>query len=98
MESSELQELFEKHNSEYLKFERIPEKDRLHPNRTLCGYLKLATLHQDPKDFSVAADHDIVYLATARDLVESVTEQDVIYLRRCGIHYSTESGGLANFC
>jgi hypothetical protein len=94
-EESNLEDRFEQFNDEYNKFERIPEKDRLHPNKTLCGYLYVYNLMQEPKKFSLNADHDIVYLVNEDELQE-LTDSDIIYLTRCGLHLSEY--GIADFC
>lgn len=98
-----VQELFEQLDedlSKWHKFEEIAEKDRLHPSRFLCGYLKLASLLKEgAQSFDVGgADHDIIYLCHEDDIREDVTAEDILYLRRCGIHYSTEFDCLADFC
>lgn len=91
-----LSDLFDIHQSEYYKFERIPENQRLHPNRKLCGLLKLVSLFKDPNRFEMEGQHDIIYLAHEDD-VRPLTTDDVIYLSRCGIHRDSEGDCLAMF-
>ena len=94
--ASNLHDLFEKQEDVYHKFEDIPVKDRLHPSRTLCGFLKLASLLKHPERFDIQGEHDILYLAH-EDSLKPLTEDDVIYLQRCGIHYDNHLGCLAAF-
>lgn len=77
-------------------FAQIPAEQRLHPHNFLCGLLKVSTLLLDPAEFPTGAEHDILYLADASELVE-LTMEDVVYLRRCCIHYSSEGDCLARF-
>lgn len=79
-----LKEQFEKHDSEFHKFELISKGNRLHPSRVLCGYLKLASLLKHPEKFDLCAEHDIVYLAHESAL-KPMDDTDVIFLSRCGI-------------
>lgn len=95
--SDSLADRFESFSDEYLEFERIPKKNRLHPSKVLCGYLKVASLMLDGREFGVAAEHDIVRLPGADELVP-LSDDDIIYLQRCGIHYDSENDCLADFC
>jgi hypothetical protein len=90
----DLEERFEQYYDEFLEFERIPPEERLHPDYTLCGYLKVYSLLKKPTKYWLAAEHDIVYLAQEEDLKE-LTDEDIIYLQRCGIHCGEY--GLADF-
>lgn len=81
----------------YRKFEEIPEKDRLHPNRRICAFLKVYGLMKDPTKFDVCAEHDIIYLTTV-DSLKEITDEDIVYLHRCGIFYDSNSDSLAMFC
>lgn len=92
-----LEELFEKHEDELLKFDRIPESQRLHVSDDLCGLIKIASLLKEPAKFDFSAGHDIVYLSNPCDLKE-LAEDDVIYLLRCGIHFDSEVECLASHC
>lgn len=82
---------------EFLRFEKIPESERLHPNRELCGLLKVAALMKTPKDFSICATHDEIYLVSADELRDDMTEEDVLYLHRCGVRWDSSHDCLAMF-
>jgi hypothetical protein len=90
------EERFEKYSGqEYIKFDRIPESDRLHPDRTLCGYLKVYELlnPEQRQTFSLCAGHDEVWLP----LPEGMTDADIVYLLRCGIGYDAGTASLHDF-
>lgn len=76
-------------------FDRIPLSERLHPDRFLCGCLKIASLMEDPSKFNCCTEgqHDIIFLPTPH----SLSDEDVRYLVRCGFHFSQETEGLAYY-
>jgi hypothetical protein len=84
------QERWNKFDDEYSHFENI--KDKLHPNSFICACLYLYNL--DPKKFDYCAEHDIIYLSSELTL----TDENILYLTRCGLHYDLESFSLAQFC
>lgn len=95
---SRLQEMFDKDESVFHRFdETIPADKRLHPNRDLCGLLKVASLMIDPEKFDMHAEHDVVYLAHEGEIREDITDEDVIYLKACGIFYDSEFECLSKF-
>lgn len=86
------QELFDDHADDPNDFADIPEADRLHPNEALCGLLKLASLLKDPTKLRVEGclnsdSYPEVFLAKERWLVRDLTEDEAIYLLRCGIFF-----------
>ena len=90
-------DVFEKHSDdEHLKFERIPKAERLHPSDDLCGLLKVASLMKNPAKFSMNAGHDQIWLADWDDL-KQLTEEDVVYLLRCGIWWDGDVDCLSTF-
>lgn len=92
-----IEEILDKHDDEYLKFERIPIEDRLHENKQLCGLLYVYKLMEDPTKFSLEAGHDVIWVCHP-DWIRELTDEDAIYLQRCGIHYSSEYDCLSMFC
>jgi len=85
-----------KFEKEYNKFENIPAEDRLAENDTICAMLFLYNHLKDKKKFSLSPAHDIIYLPDVDDLVE-LTEEDVLYLTRCGVHYDSSYNCFAIF-
>lgn len=89
---------FDKFDSESHKFERIPEAERLHPNQRLCVFMKVASLMSDPEKFEVFAEHDIIGMPNDDEFKSPITDDDILYLVRCGVRWSTEFDCLAMFC
>lgn len=93
MTTEELAELFEKHNDEYIKFERVENKRHSRPD--LHAFLLLDELcpSENDSDMVAAAEHDEIYLdVDVEDLAVVVSEDQVIELTRCGVRYSDEYG------
>lgn len=92
--NSNMEERFKQFEDEYLKFDDIPDNEKLHLNKNLCGILKAVSLMKDPSKFSFQAKHDVVYLVHHSDLKE-LADEDILYLTRCGISWDE---GLVSFC
>ncbi len=88
MDAKQIYTLMEANNDESHKFSRIPATERLHESEVLCGLLKLASLMKKPRTFEMSAEHDVVYLADAKQL-QNVTEADLVYLLRCGLNWDS---------
>ena len=89
--------IFEKHNDDYLKFERVENK--LHSRPDLCAFLLIdKLLPNDGRDIVSAATHDEIFLdADCEKLAEVATEEDILTLTRCGVLYDRETDSLAMF-
>ena len=96
---SDPKELFDLCDENYLKFEEIPDNEKLHPNSFICAcmYIYNRTRADKITIFEIAAEHDIVYLADIDDFSPEFNKEDALYLSRCGIHYDLETDSLANF-
>lgn len=80
----DLEEFFEKHDDEFLKFERITDKISSRPD--LHAFTLLNRLCQGDEDMVCAAEHDEIFLAVTPDEVCAVaTEEQLIDLHRCGV-------------
>ena len=92
-----LAEVFEKHNSEFLHFERVEHKLSNRPD--LCGFLLLDKLLPGADaDMISASEHDEIFLDVDCDkLAEIATEEDILMLTRCGIRYDEDCDSLAMF-
>jgi hypothetical protein len=93
----DLEATFEKHNDEYMKFERVENK--LHSRPDLCAFLLLdKLLPNEGRDMVCAAAHDKIFLdADPEKLAEVATEEDILTLTRCGVRYDSGTGSLAMF-
>ena len=84
---SALHQMFEDVNDDFLKFDRIPEADRLHPHGKICGLLKVYSLLKDDETrraYCFSANHDELAVAEESDLVP-LDRETVLYLARCGV-------------
>lgn len=85
----DLYERFEKFNEEFIKFDRIKNKRSL--KRDMHAFLLLEELFPESKERMVsAASHDVVYLGIEEDMLEKLTDDNIIELIRCGICYNIE--------
>ena len=90
------QALFEKYEDEYLKFKDIPSEDRLSEYPDVCGFLYLLKLLPENTkqcDLIEWAAHDVYGLHCP----ETLSDEGVLYLTRCGFHWSSEGDCLASF-
>lgn len=89
--------LFEAHNSELCQFERI--ENPAFPQPDLMAFLFLAKRFPmaTGQDIISRAEHDAIYLATSTEDIESLTEDEVIFLLRCGVSYDRSESCLAMF-
>ena len=88
---------YELDNDNFFSFEDIPEEERLSPFKVLCGLMYLAKLCKPNKKYPYlisGAGHDVIYVDFG---IDDLTEEQSIYLLRCGFHYSDESQSLARF-
>lgn len=87
MTMEEMVELFEKHEDEYIEFERI--ENPLHPRPDICAFLLLHNLVPEDRDIISWSEHDEYgFSIRPEELAEVVTEEDIITLRRCGLMYN----------
>lgn len=87
MTLEELEALFEKHEDEYKNSDLIPAP------RDLAAMNKMQLLVPAKGDIVSAAEHDEYWLATDPEEFAAVaTEEDVIFLRRCGVLYEEGMG------
>lgn len=88
--SLDLEEIFQKHNREFLKFENITNP--LHPTTDICAFLLLHKLVPSDRDMVSCAGHDEIWLRTDLDkLAEVATEEDILTLVRCGVRLDDNS-------
>jgi hypothetical protein len=79
-----VQNWFYEHDKEYRKFERIENPISRKPD--LCAFLFLDKLTPDStKRIVMCSEHDVIYLGDDSDLLDLLTEEDVIFLLRCGV-------------
>ena len=84
----EIEKLFEKHEKENKNFERIENPPSNRPD--LCAFLLLDKLFPKNEKIISSSEHDGVYLNFSPEEIEKLSEDDVIYLYRCGIFLNSE--------
>ena len=73
-------------DDEFLQFDRV--QDPPSQRRDICAFLLLDKLVPGKGDIIACAEHDQIWLDVAVDDLEDVaTEDDIIYLLRCGVWY-----------
>lgn len=96
MTTEELEQLFEKHNGEYIEFAKVEEKRSRRPD--LHAFLLLDELVPGDGDMITAADHDEYWLSVDREAVaEVITEKQVVELIRCGVRLDDFGAGFCFF-
>ena len=95
----DLKAIFEKHNSEYLRFEN--ESNPRHPRPDVCAYLllhELAPREMPGRDMISAAEHDKIWLdADVGKVAERATEEQIVTLIRCGVLFDAELDSFSMF-
>ena len=90
----DLAELFDKHNDEFLKFDRVADPASKRPD--LCAFLLLDELMPGDADIVSSASHDEIWLVVdCEELAKVATEFQIVTLIRCGVRY--DSDGLCMF-
>ena len=84
----EMEEIFERYNDDYLKFERVEHKRSDRPD--LHAFLLLDELFPGNRDMISYAEHDEFYLDINDDDIQKLTEKQVLELIRCGVMYNGE--------
>jgi hypothetical protein len=101
MKLDELAALFEKHEEEYLQFDRIAVEDRLSSRKDVHAFLLLEKIlppSDSDGDILACAEHDQVWLdASGECLAEVISEDQVIALRRCGVSFDRDNEALYMF-
>ena len=86
----DLKAAFEKVEDEYIEFERIENPICKRPD--ICAFLLLEKLAPGSHDMIFAAIHDELYLAASvEDFANAATEEDVLFLTRCGVSFDGEN-------
>ncbi len=92
----DIKEAFELADGEFLKFDRIENPPCR--RRDICAFIKLDQLVPGHRDIVAAAEHDEIYLDVEADELAAVaTQDDIVYLHRCGVRWSTEADCLSMF-
>lgn len=92
----DLEKVFEKHHNDFCEFEKIENPSCECPD--ICSFLLLNKLVPQEGDMITAAEHDKIYLGTDCEKLASVaTDDDILYLVRCGVMLDSEFDSLSMF-
>lgn len=96
MTRERLSELFEIHEDEFLKFDRVDPKRSSRPD--INAFLLLNELLPGTSDIVSGASHDVFYLDVDLDGLAAVASDDqIVELIRSGVHLEEEYDSLAMF-
>ncbi len=96
MTTDELVEWFERHNDEYLNFEKVEVKRS--GRADLHTFILLDSLVPGSRDIIAASEHDEFYLSIRpEELAPVVTPEQIVELVRCGIRYDKQYSCLTMF-
>ena len=95
-EETDFSEKWEKvSGDEYLKFDRISNKKSNRPD--LHAFLLLDELFPGNTDIVVSAEHDEIWLNVEKEQIESLTDEQIVELCRCGVRYDRDNNSLCMF-
>lgn len=94
---SKIKKLFDKFDGDHIEFERIPIADRRHVRPDICALVYLhEKLGGKVGDNAIcSAEHDQVWFTWGK--LGRLTEDDVLYLTRCGVFYDSDTDSLSSF-
>lgn len=90
-----VQELFEKYEDEYHKFDLVQNK--LSQRADLHAFLLLDLIVPGKCDIVSSAEHDEIWLGVSLEELESATEEQILELIRCGVRLDSSNDALAMF-
>jgi len=98
-EGSEVHQLWESVDDDFLKFDLIPEADRPCTRPDVCAFLLLAQRFPTERkaDMVCSAEHDQIWLDVSDEQIALLTKDEVLYLTRCGVMHDAEVDSLSMF-
>jgi hypothetical protein len=93
-----LSEVFDMYADQYLHFQNILNPPSKY--RDVCAFLYLEqhNLGMNERDIIASSGHDEIYLKVDTEfLASAATEEDILYLIRCGVMYNEEDESLSMF-
>lgn len=91
-----LHDRFEKHNEEYLYFDRVIDKKHSRPD--ICAFLILDEICNGETDIISGATYDEIWLSIdVEELSNKITDDQIINLVRCGVRVDEYNNSLAMF-
>lgn len=98
MTTSEIEQMFEKHEDESHHFDRVDKKRAWRADVHALILLDELFPNVESSDMISSAEHDQIWLAPSTEqLLEKLTEDHIIELRRCGVWWDSDYQGLSMF-
>ena len=100
LNAEQIEELDDKHEDEYLDWEKVPAERRLHERRDIHVFLMLDKCFPDfgkQHDMVAGADHDEIYLGADPEDENTLTEEILVDMIRAGLRFDGGTGGFAMF-
>jgi len=92
----DLNQFFEDHEDEFLKFDKVEEKLSSRPD--INAFLLLNKLVPGNHDIVACAEHDQIWLATdIEELLEVAMPSELLDLYRSGVWYDDDNDSLSMF-
>lgn len=88
-EKMSIEQVFEKHHDQSLKFEKVEVKRSKRAD--LHAFLLLDELFPGDCDIVAEVIHDQIFLGVEENDFEKLTEKQVVELIRCGVFYDEDS-------
>lgn len=97
MTTTQIDELFEKHEEESHKFERITNK--LATRADIHAFILLDRLFPSDNgaDIISCAEHDQIWISIETERLETLTEDNIVELMRCGVWWESQFDSLSMF-
>jgi hypothetical protein len=98
-ELSEIAQRWERVNDDFLLFDRVPESDRLFSSPDLCAWALLDKKFpaERQQDMVSAAEHDEIWLRIMPEQITQLTDNEILYLTRCGVRYDDDTETLCMY-
>lgn len=90
-----IEDKFESVNDDYLKFDRVLNKISNRPD--VHAFILLDKLFPDNQDIISRSHHDEFYLSMSTEQIETLTDEQILELVRCGVRYDSECECLCMF-
>jgi hypothetical protein len=81
----DIYERFEQFEDDYLEFDKVENK--LSKRKDLHAFIMLDKLFPDHMNIICNAEHDEFWLEIEEDDIETLTDDQILELTRCGVRY-----------
>lgn len=92
---ADISDRFELVNDEYSEFESVQNKKS--SRRGIHAFILLNELFPSSGDIVCAASHDVIYLDNCGKTLDTLTDDQILELTRCGVMYDSENDSLSMF-